>query len=92
VKQDTDAYMLKTALAYGATPREGVVVEDIKIDDNGVELFLADRENFQACYLVDATGFRSVLADKVELRDQAPMQHLIEEPDVFSSRILTCQS
>ncbi len=71
-RQDTDAYMLKTAVAYGATSREGVVVEDVRIDDNGVEVFLADGESFQARYLVDATGFRSVLADKLELRDQVP--------------------
>ena len=71
-RQDTDAYMLKTAVAYGATSREGVVVEDVRIDDKGVEVFLADGENFQARYLVDATGFRSVLADKLELRDQVP--------------------
>ena len=42
------------------------------MDDEGVEVFLADGENFQARYLVDATGFRSVLADKLALRDQVP--------------------
>lgn len=37
-----------------------------------MEVFLADGEIFQARYLVDATGFRSVLADKLELRDPVP--------------------
>ncbi len=71
-RQDTDAYMLNAAVAYGATSREGVVVEDVNIDDSGVEVRLADGEIFQGRYLVDATGFRSVLADKFGLRDQTP--------------------
>ena len=71
-RQDTDAYMLKAAVAYGATSREGVVVADVNIDDSGVEVLLADGEKFQSRYVVDATGFRSVLADKFELRDVTP--------------------
>ncbi len=71
-RQDTDAYMLNAAVAYGATSREGVVVEDVHIDDTGVEVRLSDGETFQGRYLIDATGFRSVLADKFGLRDQTP--------------------
>lgn len=70
-RQDTDAYMLNAAIFYGATSREEVVIEDVNIDDSGVEVCLGGGEKFQGRYLIDATGYRSVLADKFGLRDHA---------------------
>ncbi|MBF6139057.1 tryptophan 7-halogenase [Nocardia farcinica] len=70
-RQDIDAYVFHLAVRYGATARSNTRVTDIAIDTGrGVELGTAAGETFTAEYLVDATGFRSVLAERFGLREQ----------------------
>jgi FADH2 O2-dependent halogenase len=70
-RQDIDSYVFHLALRYGATARQNTRIADIEIDaDRGAELRTASGESFKAKYLVDATGFRSVLADRFGLREQ----------------------
>ncbi|MGV9452439.1 NAD(P)/FAD-dependent oxidoreductase, partial [Streptomyces sp. NPDC003635] len=68
-RQDTDAYMYHVALKYGATARQNFRVADVDFDDRGVTLSTAAGEQYRARYVVDASGFRSPLAEKFNLRE-----------------------
>jgi FADH2 O2-dependent halogenase len=67
-RQDTDAFMMASAVGYGATVRQQTRVQDIQIDDEGVTVTSDRQETFRARYLVDGTGMRSVLANRFDLR------------------------
>lgn len=70
-RQDIDSYVFHLAVRYGAVARQNTRIADIRIDpQRGAELRTASGESFGAEYLVDATGFRSVLADRFGLREQ----------------------
>ncbi|MBC7977364.1 MAG: tryptophan 7-halogenase [Myxococcales bacterium] len=68
-RQDTDAYLVHVANGYGAVVRQDVQIKNLEIDDDGVRVSSARGEQFRARYVVDATGFRSVLANKYQLRE-----------------------
>ena len=68
-RQDTDAYMLTVALKYGARVRQQTRVAEIDFGEDEVSVTTQKGERFRAAYLVDATGMRSVLAEKLELRE-----------------------
>ena len=70
-RQDTDAYMMSVAVGYGAKIRQRVKIAEIDFRDDGVELVSEDGERFHTRYLVDAAGFRSPMAQKLGLRDDA---------------------
>ncbi len=69
-RQDTDAYLIQVAIGYGAVVRQDVQIKDVEIDAAGVRLTSARGEQFQGRYVVDATGYRSVLANKYKLREE----------------------
>ena len=69
-RQDTDAYLTQVAIGYGATVRQDVKITDVAFDDRGVGVTSARGERFRGRYIVDATGYRSVLADKFKLREE----------------------
>jgi tetracycline 7-halogenase / FADH2 O2-dependent halogenase len=70
-RQDIDAYMFQVAVRYGAEPRTGTRVTDIKVEpDHGVLLRAQDGEEFSASYLVDAGGFRSPVTAAFGLREE----------------------
>ncbi|WP_051046638.1 NAD(P)/FAD-dependent oxidoreductase [Nocardia asiatica] len=70
-RQDIDAHVFNLAVRYGAVPRQNTRIEDFDIEPgSGVALRTASGETFTAEYLVDATGFRSVLAQRFGLREQ----------------------
>jgi len=68
-RQDTDAYMLTVALKYGARVRQQTRVAEIDLGEDEVSVTTQKGETFTAAYLVDATGMRSVLAEKLKLRE-----------------------
>lgn len=68
-RQDIDAYLHNLAIRYGAISRQKTKVTDIEIDTSGVRLQTAAGEKIQARYLVDGTGYRSLLADRFALRE-----------------------
>jgi len=69
-RQDVDAYFFYVAVRYGAEGRMATRITDIDIDpDRGVTLLADGGEKFQAKYLVDGSGFRSPVAQKMNLRD-----------------------
>jgi FADH2 O2-dependent halogenase len=69
-RQDTDAYYMAVAAKYGAVVRQDWRANDIDFDDDGVTVTGQSGERFRARYLIDASGFRSPLAQKFDLREQ----------------------
>lgn len=69
-RQDTDAYMFHTAVRYGCDTRQNFRVEDIDLGADGVSVTGADGTTYRARYLVDASGFRSPLAQRLGLRER----------------------
>jgi FADH2 O2-dependent halogenase len=68
-RQDIDAYLHNLAIHYGATPRQKTKVTEIEICSEGVTLKTSAGETIQARYLVDGTGYRSILAERFGLRE-----------------------
>jgi FADH2 O2-dependent halogenase len=68
-RQDSDAYLFYVAARYGCATRQNFRVTDVDFDGAGVTLSGADDEQYRARYVVDATGFRSPLAQKFGLRE-----------------------
>lgn len=69
-RQDSDAYLFRVAVGYGCDTRQQWRVADIGLADDGVTLTGADGHAVRARYLVDASGFRSPVADKLGLREE----------------------
>jgi FADH2 O2-dependent halogenase len=69
-RQDVDAYVFHAAVRYGATPRQGTRIATVDIDAGGVTLASEKGETFRAKYVVDASGFRSPLAERFDLRER----------------------
>ena len=74
-RQDTDYFMMSTAVAYGATIRQNSPVQDIELYDDHVTIIPAQGQPVTAKYVVDAGGFRSILAQKFGVRDFALQTH-----------------
>lgn len=68
-RQDTDYFMMSTAVSYGATIHQNTAVQDIELHDDHVTIIPAQGQPVTASYVVDAGGFRSILAQKFGLRD-----------------------
>lgn len=71
-RQDTDSYYLNVAAKYGCTLRQNWRATELDFDDDGVEVTGANGEVFRAKFLIDASGFRSPLAQKFDLRENPP--------------------
>lgn len=67
-RQDTDANMLFAAVRRGADVIQRAEIRDIRTDSSGVEIELASGVQVHADYLVDGTGYQSLLAKKHDLR------------------------
>ncbi len=68
-RQDIDAYMLHVAVRYGCKVYQNTHVEDIQFSDEGVTVTTRNGRQIRADYLADGAGYRSVLADKLGLRE-----------------------
>ncbi|WP_131736999.1 NAD(P)/FAD-dependent oxidoreductase [Actinomadura roseirufa] len=68
-RQDSDSYMFHVAIKYGCVPRQNWRVADIDLRDDGVTVTGQNGEVIEARYVVDGSGFRSPIADKLDLRD-----------------------
>lgn len=66
-RADLDAWLTKVAAQYGAEVRERTSVQDVDVRDDGVTLDCGT-ERFEARFVVDGSGHRSVLASKLDLR------------------------
>ena len=68
-RQDTDYFMMSTAVSYGAQVRQNTAVQDVQLHDDHVTIFPAKGEPVTAKYVVDAGGYRSILAQQFGGRD-----------------------
>jgi len=87
-RQDSDYFLMTTAIAYGATVRQETFIENVEIEESGVRIETAKGDTIEAKYVVDAGGFRSILAEKYKLRtfdlqthSRALFTHMIDVPD-----------
>ncbi|MGK5530979.1 FAD-dependent monooxygenase [Streptomyces sp. URMC 129] len=69
-RQDTDQFFFNVAAKYGCTTRQNWRAADLDFDDDGVTVTGQNGEVFRAKYLIDASGFRSPLAEKFDLREK----------------------
>ena len=67
-RQDSDQFMVTTAISYGAKVYQDTSVSDIDISPEAVHI-KTSAGDFSADYIVDAGGFKSILAEKYALRD-----------------------
>ncbi len=74
-RQDTDYFLMTIAVRYGVTVVQKTRIEDINFNSQGVELISDKQECFHAEYIVDVSGFRSVLAQKFNLRHNNLQTH-----------------
>ena len=72
-RQDVDLYMLNTALRYGAVYHDKTDVTDFSTGADGVELTTATGQRFHARFLVDSSGYKSPVAEKLGLREKDPV-------------------
>jgi FADH2 O2-dependent halogenase len=86
-RQDTDYFLTSVAISYGATVLQGTPVTSVDINKNGVEVTTSNEQTFHAKYIVDAGGFRSLLAEQFNLRDfdlkthtRGMFTHMIDVP------------
>lgn len=85
-RQDIDAYLYHAALAAGASGRGRTDVRRVEIRDDGVFLGSADGARFHARYVVDASGYQSVLAKEFALREQ-PAHFRTESRSLFTHMV-----
>jgi tetracycline 7-halogenase / FADH2 O2-dependent halogenase len=75
-RQETDSHVYHTAVRYGCTPRQGFRVTELELAGDGVTVAGQDGSEYRARYLVDASGRKSPVADKLGLRDgPSPLKH-----------------
>ena len=86
-RQDTDYFMTSVAISYGATILQNTFVADVDIQPDDVTITTKSGQVYQADYLVDAGGFRSLVADKLGWRHhdlqthtRAIFTHMIDVP------------
>ena len=73
-RQDSDYFLMATAIRYGATVLQNTGVKDVQIESARVQIIADSGDYFEADYIVDAGGFRSILANKFNLRDSSDLQ------------------
>lgn len=71
-RQEIDHYLVKTAVKYGADYCDHSAVSGIVFDEDGVTVTIDSGASFRGRYVVDGAGFRSPLAEMLDLRDAAP--------------------
>jgi FADH2 O2-dependent halogenase len=68
-RQDLDSWLVTVALKHGVQLRQQARIVDVDIDDAGVTVIGESGETWRARFVVDASGFRSPIATKFDLRE-----------------------
>ncbi|MBW7881867.1 MAG: tryptophan 7-halogenase [Caldilineaceae bacterium] len=74
-RQDSDYHLTSAAIAYGANVLQNTPVQDIELYADRVEVITARGDRYTASYVVDAGGYRSILAERFGLRDRNMRTH-----------------
>ncbi len=69
-RAEVDQYMVDAAVRYGTTYRDRIDVTGLEIGEDEVVLRSAEGEEFHARFLVDGTGYKSLLAHTLNLREE----------------------
>ena len=70
-RQDIDSYLATAAVSYGTTFLQDTPIASIDIsEERGVKIETTSGEHYESQYLVDGTGYRSILAAKYGLREE----------------------
>jgi FADH2 O2-dependent halogenase len=85
-RQDVDAYLYHAAVRYGATPRLHTRISNINIESDGVTIETNDGNHYFTEYVVDGTGYDSVLARRFQLREQ-PARYKTHSRTLFTHMI-----
>jgi tetracycline 7-halogenase / FADH2 O2-dependent halogenase len=73
-RQDTDSYLLTVAVGYGAHVQQETKVKDIEFLEDKAIVTTVKGEVYHTNFVVDASGFKSLIADRYQLRaDNADM-------------------
>jgi hypothetical protein len=67
--QDMDAYLFHSAIKYGAIAKQHTQVETVQLHSQGVTIATDTGEKFEVAYVVDGSGYDSVLARQFKLRE-----------------------
>ena len=68
-RPDVDQYMVKVAISYGAVYQELTEVQEIEFLEDDVEIQTKEGEKYHGRFLVDASGYQSLIAQKLNLRE-----------------------
>ena len=85
-RQDVDHYFVNVADKYGAKLFSNVTVVDVDIDEHGVVVELGDGRKIDSSYIVDASGFSSILGRKFGLKEQ-PTRFKTESRTLFTHMV-----
>jgi FADH2 O2-dependent halogenase len=69
-RPDVDHYMVKAAINYGVVYRELTEVEQIDFQEDSVQIRTKDGEEYYARFLADGSGYHSLVAEKLNLREK----------------------
>jgi len=85
-RQDIDAYMLHTAVAYGCRAFHKSQLRELHIDESGVRLQTDRGLKIECKYVVDGTGHSSLLAKQFGLREE-PTRNKTHSRGLFTHMI-----
>ena len=74
-RQDSDSFLTSVAISYGATVLQNTFIQDIQVQPDGVEIRTSKDQTYQAAYIVDAGGMKSLLAQKFDWRHRDLRSH-----------------
>ncbi|MCL6754530.1 tryptophan 7-halogenase [Nostoc sp. CCCryo 231-06] len=85
-RQDIDQYMVDVAVKYGVKLLENTQIKELNIEKSGVKIHIETGEHFTANYLVDGSGYNSLLSSKLNLRDN-PIKFKTHSRSIFTHMI-----
>lgn len=85
-RQEVDHYLVKAAIKYGAELLENVSVADVDISQDGVKVAVEGGDSLTADYVIDASGYNSILAKKFNLRE-TPTRFKTNSRSIFTHMI-----
>lgn len=74
-RQDSDYLLTAIAISYGATVFQSTLIQEIELNPDGVVVVTNKGARYQAAYVVDAGGMRSLLANKFAWRHHDLLAH-----------------
>ncbi|MCB0141151.1 MAG: tryptophan 7-halogenase, partial [Caldilineaceae bacterium] len=74
-RQDSDYLLTTLAISYGATVLQNTAIQDVSFNADDVELVTTKGATYRARYVVDASGMRSLLANKFGWRHRDLLTH-----------------